>query len=208
MINVCINCGEYRADKSIDVERQVAICPLCSHVHPFRFLPLFFVCGASGTGKSTLTNHLLHQFDEVVLLDADILWRPEFNTPEDSYRDFFETLLRLAKNIGQSGKPVVILGAGCTPPNVEPCVERRYFANVHYLALVCDDDVVRERLRKRPSWRNTQDDTFIHGQIEFNQWLKAEPAITCLDTGKHSIEASAQMVKEWIRPYLPQQTKP
>ena len=202
MINVCVNCGEYRVDKNVDVERSVVICPLCSHEHPFRFLPLFFVCGASGTGKSMLANHLLHQFDEVILLDGDIIWQAEFNQPENNYRTFSETWLRLAKNIGQSGRPVMILNAGSIPPNIEPCVERRYFADVHYLALVCEDDVLAERLKKRPSWRQTHDDTFIQGQIVFNQWLKAEPTITCLDTGKHSIEDCAEKIKEWIRPYL------
>ena len=35
------------------------------------------------------------------------------------------------------------------------CVERRYFGTLHYLALTCEDEVLVERLRPRPSWRQT-----------------------------------------------------
>jgi hypothetical protein len=33
------------------------------------------------------------------MLEADILWRPEFDQPEERCRGFFETWLRLGKNI-------------------------------------------------------------------------------------------------------------
>lgn len=117
MMNVCHNCGLYRADKTINPEGPFAICPECGHRHPFLYLPLLIVSGASGSGKSTICHHLLGgqtKFGlchEVVLLDCDILWRAEFDTPENNYRDFFETWLRVCKNIGQSGRPVVLFGA-------------------------------------------------------------------------------------------------
>jgi DNA-directed RNA polymerase subunit RPC12/RpoP len=80
MWNVCWQCGAYRADKIIDSAGSVAMCPECGHRHPFRRLPLLLVSGASGTGKSTVCQALLGQVPEVILLDSDILWRPEFNT--------------------------------------------------------------------------------------------------------------------------------
>ena len=138
MINVCFNCGLYHADKIIDPEGPYAICPACGYKHIFRHLPLLMVAGASGVGKSTIGWHLADRVREAIVLDADILWRPEFNKPEDHYREFFETWLRMCKNISQSGKPVVLLCAGGIPENVEQCVERRYFSDVHYLALTCE----------------------------------------------------------------------
>ena len=33
------------------------------------------------------------------------------------------------------------------------CVERRSFGTLHSRALTCEDEVVVERLRQRPSWR-------------------------------------------------------
>jgi hypothetical protein len=34
-------------------------------------------------------------------------------------------------------------------------VERRYFGTLHSRALTCEDEVLVERLRQRPSWRQT-----------------------------------------------------
>ncbi len=107
-----------------------------------------------------------------VCLESDILWRPEFDRPGDGYRDFFETWLRMAKNIGQAGRPVTLFGAGfAVPGNLEACVERRYFGPLHIPALVCDDDVLAQRLRQRPAWRGVTED-FIAAQLDFNRWLR------------------------------------
>lgn len=200
MFNVCYNCGEYRVDKKVDPAGPFAICPLCEHAHPFRYLPLLFVCGASGTGKSTICAELTGKLDEVIMLDSDILWRHEFNTPEDNYRDFFETWLRMAKNIGQAGRPVVLFGAGCNPSNAEPCEERRYFSKTSYLALTCKDDVLAARLKARPGWRASGNDEFIAGNVKYNQALRTEPQIdTQVDTTKLSLAQSSEAVAKWVR---------
>src|SRR5512135_1839937 len=105
MLNVCFNCGAYRADKVIDPEGPFAICPECNCKHPFRYLPLFMVSGASGVGKSTVCRILTGQLDQVVPMDSDMLWRKEFDEPENKYREYFEMWLRVCKNIAQSGRP-------------------------------------------------------------------------------------------------------
>jgi len=205
MLNVCDRCGEYRADKLIDPAGPYAICPICGHKHPFLRLPLLVVGGASGTGKSAVCRNLLGTLPEVVLLDGDILWRDAFNTPEDNYRDFFETWLRLAKNISQSGRPVAIFNAGmAVPENVEPCVERRYFSTVHYLALTCDDDVLAERLRRRPAWRESSSPEWIAEQLRFNRWFKERadevtPPVRMIDTTEATVSATVASVAVWIR---------
>lgn len=173
MMNVCFNCGEYRADKIVDPSGPYAICPICDYKHLFLQLPLLIVGGASGTGKSTVCRILLGRMSEVVLLEGDLLWRPELDKPEDKYRDFFETWLRMCKSISQSGRPVVMFNSGMVvPENVEGCVERRYFSEVHYLALVCEDEVLAERLRSRPAWRKSSDPANIEEQVRFNRWFR------------------------------------
>ena len=204
MFNVCHSCGQYRADKIIDPAGPFAICPECGHKHAFRYLPLLLVSGASGTGKSSVCNALLGRVTGAVLLDGDILWRPAFNAPEDDYRDFFETWLRMAKNIGQSGRPVVLFGAGMgVPENIERCVERRYFSAVHYLALTCDDDALADRLRARPRWRDSSDTAYLREHIAFNRWFREagptlDPPITLLDTTHSTQEETAAQVAVWI----------
>jgi hypothetical protein len=147
---------------------------------------------------------LVGTIEEVVILDADILWRPEFNRPDNQYRDFFETWLRLGKNIGQSGRPLLLLNAGATPENVEPCIERRYFSEVHYLALVCNDETLVQRLRQRPAWRTSSNEKFIADQISFNCWFRErlgeiKPTIQLVDTTDTPIETTVQRVKTWIK---------
>jgi hypothetical protein len=204
MFNICRRCGQYHADKEIDPSGPYAVCPECGERHPFRQLPLMLICGPSGGGKSAVLRILLGKVESAVLLEGDLLWRPEFNRPDDNYRDFFETWLRLARNINQSGRPAVLFNAGAIPPNVEPCVERRYFSETHYLALVCDDAVLEARLKARPAWRASGDREFIEAQIEFNQWLKAnaaktEPAIDLLDTTTVGEMATAGRAARWLR---------
>jgi predicted kinase len=203
MFNVCHNCGLYRADKLIDPSGPYAICPECGHKHPFRQLPLLIVSGASGSGKSSVCQALLGNLDSVVLLDCDILWRSEFNMLENNHRDFFEMWLRLAKNIAQSGRLVVLFGAGMgVPANVEPCVERRYFSDSHYLALVCADEVLAQRLKARPGWRGSGDQAYIETHIQFNRWFRGgqnqDHPISLIETTHAPLEATLEQVKAWI----------
>jgi len=202
MMNVCFQCGMYHADKMIDQTGPYAICPECGYKHRFQQLPLLIVSGASGAGKSTICHHLLDQVTQAVVLDSDILWQPEFNTPDKNYRDFFETWLRVCKNISQSGRPVVLFGVGVgVPENIENCIERRYFSKICYLALVCSDETLSERLQQRPVWRGTHDLTYIEDHVRFNRWFKAydgQPVIKLVDTTNAVPEETALQVVSWI----------
>jgi hypothetical protein len=146
---------------------------------------------------------------EVIPLDGDVLWRPEFDTPENAYRGFGETWLRLAKNIAQSGRPVVLFGAGLgVPENLEPCIERRYVGAIYRLALTCAPDRLATRLHARPEWRGC-DGAFITNHQDFNRWFLTTgptltPPIDLLDTTTLSVEATVGAVKDWIRTCLAQ----
>ena len=206
MLNVCSQCGMYRADKMIDPSGPFAICPECGYKHPFLYLPLLVVSGASGTGKTSVCKSLTGRYRDSVLLDTDILWQAAFDTPQDNYREFFETWLRVCKNISQSGRPVVLFGAGAAvPENLEGCVERRYFSSIRYLALVCSKDALAARLRQRPAWRGTRNPEYIEAHQRFNQWFidynKSDnhPPITVLDTSNTTLEETAGAVEDWIR---------
>ena len=164
-------------------------------------LPLLLVSGASGVGKSSVCQTLLGKMENAVLLDGDIIWRAEFNTPDDNYRDYFETWLRLAKNISQSGRPVVSFGAGMgVPANIEPCIERRYFSTIHYLALICDDEVLAQRLKARPAWRGSSEEAFVDRQIQFNRWFKEKGNryASLIDATSLTLETTAEQIQSWI----------
>ncbi len=212
MFNVCPGCGEYSVEKRVDPTSEktaVAICPTCGHPHPFRRQPLFIVTGASGTGKTTVGLELGALLPECVVLDGDILWCKPFEELEATDADAhpFRTLwLRMAKNIGQAGRPVVLLGSAL-PEQFESSPERRYFDRIQYLTLVCSADVLDQRLRARRAWRNSGTDEVRQNMQNFNRWLRENAATTTppmavVDTTSMSIEAAVDSVAKWVRTAL------
>jgi broad-specificity NMP kinase len=202
MFNVCTACGLPHTEPELD-ESGSLVCPSCGDRKAFRRLPLLLVGGPAGAGKSTVGASLLGATDEAVVIESDLLWWREFNTPEDNYNDYFRLWLRLAAHISQSGRPVALFGAGfAVPHSVEPLPERRLFKAVHYLGLVCDDEALAARLRARPEWRNTTPE-LIAEHIKFNRWLKehaaeTEPPVTLLDTTSASVAETTARVAAWV----------
>lgn len=204
MINVCTSCGL----SNVEPESSAAgdfVCPSCGERRrELKRLPLLLVGGPAGAGKSTAGALLLGELSEAVLIESDLLWRKEFNTPEDGYNNYFRLWLRLAAHISQSGKPVAIFGAGfAVPHSVEPLPERALFSVVHYLGLTCEDETLKARLRARPTWRNTTDE-LIGEHVKFNHWLKenaakTSPPVALIDTTGDSPEETAARVAAWIR---------
>ncbi len=206
MFNVCPRCGEYAEEKQIDPAGPFAICPHCQYAHPFLQQPLFIVTGASGVGKSTVCLLLAPILNKCVIMDSDILWGLSPATPEDNYRSYRNAWLRLAKNIGQAGRPVVLCGSAL-PEQYEGCPERRYFSTLHYLALICDDDALIERLKQRPAWRASGAPETLERMGQFNRWLKThaattQPPIMVYDTTNVSIAETAASIAQWIRQRL------
>lgn len=206
MFSVCPNCGEYCVEKSIDPSGPFAICPHCHYAHPFLQQPLFLISGASGTGKTTVCLSLVSILKECVVLEQDILWGMVPATPEDNYRGYRNVWLRVAKNIGQAGWPVVLCGTAL-PDQFEECPERRYFSTLYYLTLVCDDNLLVERLKSRPEWRMTHTPEVLENMVQFNRWLKANasltnPPMTLYDTSHREIDETVAFVAKWVRERL------
>ncbi len=206
MFNICPQCGMYSEIKTIDPTGPFAICRHCGYEHPFRQLPAFVVTGASGSGKSAACLQLVPLLPECIVLEVDIFWRPEFAKPENDYRDFRNLCLRVAKNVGQSGRPVVLCGTA-VPGQYESCPERIYFTDLHYLALVCEDAVLRQRLEARPPWRQSGKPDTVKDTVEFNRWLKtnaktSEPPMSLLDTSSATIQTTSEQIAAWVRRHL------
>jgi len=206
MFNVCPNCGEYAVEKHIDASGPFAVCPHCQYAHPFLQQPLFIISGASGTGKSTACLSLISLLLECVVLEQDILWGVVPATSADNYHSYRNVWLRIAKNIGQAGRPVVLCGTAL-PEQFEDCPERRYFSTLHYLTLVCDDDLLVERLQHRPEWRMTHTPEVLEDMVQFNRWLKVNasltnPPMTLYDTSHRDIDETVQYVAKWVRERL------
>lgn len=209
MWGTCPFCGTYEQAPIIrerdEGERKIKelYCAACGRHRPFRPQPLFLITGASGVGKTSLSSWLFYHQTDYLVMESDILWSAAFDTPEDDYRNLRETWLRLAANMGQGGKPVVLCGC-TTPQQYNNCINRRYISNLYYLALYCDDDVLEKRLR---SGRGVNDENWIESSLAFNRWIQenadmTDPPMTCLDTTRLTIEEAAQQADQWMRANL------
>jgi hypothetical protein len=100
---------------------------------------------------------------------------------------------------------VVLFGAGVgVPSNLESCIERRYFSTLHYLALTVEDDVLVERLRQRPAWRQSGTDAYVAEHVRFNQWFKSRsalpsPVVELIETTHVPQATTVEQVAQWIR---------
>jgi hypothetical protein len=194
---VCESCGAWLEE--IVVSGDAAVCRRCGHRRAFLRLPLFQVTGASGAGKTRVGRDLPAALPECVVLDQDI-WLSEL-----SWEQHRRNWLRLALNVHQGGRSVVLVGTQL-PEHYEELPERAWFGEVHYLALVSDDEELAARLRARPRWRGVSEETVVEMQ-QFNRWLKANaaatsPPLTLLDTTAVDPAATVGAVAAWVRERL------
>lgn len=200
MLNVCPNCKQYSVKKEIAMDGTYSTCPHCGHEQPIKRMPLFVITGASESGKTTVATQLYLNESEYMVMDCDQLWVSDiFNDHEGGYRMFREVWLRLAKNMSQIGKPVVLVGCA-EPKQYEVCNERRYFSDIHYLTLYCAPEVLKTRLEAK---YGEGDAGYVEASLQFNNWLKenavlTDPAMTLLDTTNLSVEEASKLVDTWI----------
>ncbi len=165
---------------------------------PNKKLPLFIITGASGVGKSTTSEILFQNETDYIVLESDLLWHEMYNTPDDNYRQYRKLWLNVCANISQIGKPVVLCGC-VTPEQFNVCEERNLFTEIHYLAIVCDDENLEKRMKYG---RKINDDRWIKSSIDFNNWLIKnwkEHNIYLLNTVEIVPEQAAIEVDKWIK---------
>ncbi|MGB3328440.1 MAG: AAA family ATPase [Thermomicrobiales bacterium] len=205
MFDVCPHCGLWSVERAVeDAENDwgIATCPHCGDRLRFRRLPLFLVVGASGTGKTTLGFNLVHQLPDHVVMESDILWGTVDADADGSWSTYHNHWLRLVKNIHQAGRSVVLCGIA-DPETMEALPERRYLGTLHWLVLVADDEVLADRLRARPDWRESSGEEFVTSAVNHNRWYRglaaSDPSIPMLDTSRLDREAIAFAATAWVR---------
>lgn len=172
-------------------------------MEPVNKQPLFIITGASCVGKSTVCNILFQQEKDYIVMESDLLWNENYNTPDDNYCEYRRLWMRVAANIGQAGKPVVLCGCA-VPEQFEIHPERRYFTEIYYLAVVCNDNQLEQRMR---TGRQVTDENWIKSSKDFNTWLKnnagqAKPGITLVDNSDITPGKTAEIIDSWIRERL------
>jgi broad-specificity NMP kinase len=164
---------------------------------PDKKLPLFIITGASGVGKSTTCEMLFQNESEYIVMESDLLWHDVYNTPKDNYRNYRELWLRVCANISQIGKPTVLCGCA-VPEQFEVCIEKELFTKIYYLAIICDDEILENRMR---NGRKITDENWIKSSIDFNRWIKENAKkqnIDLINTTRLSLEQAAKEIDKWI----------
>jgi broad-specificity NMP kinase len=161
-------------------------------------LPLFIITGASGIGKSTLSKVLFDNEERYIVLESDLLWSDYYDTPEDDYENYRKLWLRICSSISQIGMPVVLCGCA-VPAQFEIHSERQAFSEIHYIAVVSDEETLVSRMKGR----NIQDENWIKSSVDFNNWLinnadTTSPKLYLLDTTKMTAEEAASIADKWI----------
>jgi hypothetical protein len=181
---------------------SIAMCRSCGR--EWRLLPLLAVSGATGVGKTTATEGLGRLVPECVRLDGDLLWRHEYYESRHETAYYYETWLRLAVELHQHGRPLVVSGA-VVPARWEESPLRPYLATIRYLALVCEPQVHEARLLGRDP--DAPDARYLTPSLRFNEWLREKAATTTppmelLDTTALSPAETTAAVADWVRAAL------
>lgn len=198
MIEVCLHCGNGTWDKSI--EKQTIICPICGSKWNFLKLPLFFITGASGVGKTTAARILQRKTQDFIVLDADMFYNIMPHETDDDYYDQVEQVESLSKNIMQCGKSVVWTMAG-NIDKLPRTYNSRFFSDIYVLALVCEEQSLRMRMREG---RRITDEGWINSSVEYNMFFQTHDQIgevkfETLDTEGKSVVEVAEAVLRWMK---------
>jgi hypothetical protein len=96
--------------------------------------------------------------------------------------------------------PTVLLGP-LIPQHQRGCLPAAGLGEVYFLLPDCPDDLWRERIRPRPSWRSRD----IEEQAEFGRWLRRNIA-DHVDTSRGSPEDAAAAIAAWVAGHITQRS--
>lgn len=193
-------------DRAVAMEPQdgFAVCPDCGRRDMATVQPLFTVTGASGSGKSAVFAPLARRLHgQCITFDVDWLLDSAGELSGDQpirWPAFRDAWLAVAHGVAQSGLPTVLLGP-FIPQHLAGLPARRWVGDIHFLLLDCPDDLRRERIQARPSWRSRD----IDQQTEFGRWLRRNIADR-VDTSRGTPDDAAAAIAAWVTRHMTQRS--
>lgn len=197
MIGVCSKCGNFNWDK--EIKGNIIQCPKCGHQWEYVNFPLLILTGCSGVGKTTTAIEIMQRKVDFVVLDGDIFYGFMSIETEEDNKKWVDAIENLSKNIMQSGKPVLWTITG-NLDKLHQVYHRRFFPEVHCLALVCEDDLLEKRMREG---RGINDEKWIKSSIEYNQYFRnhkklGDTQFETLDISGKNVSEVADYVINWV----------
>ena len=188
----CMTCGPDTVLER-DPIAPVLNCPRCADSVRVPGLPLFVVTGASGAGKTTVTEPLRRLLPDCDVFEADITLQVAA-LGWDTWRN---TWLRLVHGVALNGRVTVLCGS-LMPDQLESVPARKLLGPIHFCNLDCRDDVLAERLRARPSWRHRSSESAILDHQRFAAWLRTHIQ-PCWDSSVLTPGEVAGQIATWVR---------
>lgn len=198
MLGICSACGNTEWDK--EVTGNIIRCPKCGNEWKFEKLPIFFLTGCSGVGKTTTAIELQKMTDEYVIIDVDWLRNIAWPQNDEEENDLIEQVYSVSKNISQSKKPVVWTMAGGID-RLHHTYGKRFFSEIKVLALTTEPEVLKKRMAEG---RGIDDETWIQSSIDYNNYFRTHNSLgdtefDTLDCTNATPKEVAMKVLEWLK---------
>jgi predicted kinase len=192
----CMGCGP---GTTLDADPMAHLlrCARCGSESWLPALPLFVVTGASGTGKSTITGPLRRLLPCCLVIETDVI----LHVAALGWDTWRNTWLQLAHAAALGGEVTVLTGS-LTPDQLERLPARKLIGPIHFALLDCPDDVLADRLRARPAWRESSSPATITEHQRFAAWLRAR-ITPSFDASTTSAAEVADRVAAWVQALLP-----
>ena len=196
MLEICSKCGNHEWDKEVD--GNTIKCPKCGYKWKFEKLPIYFLTGCSGVGKTTTAIELQKLTDEYVILDVDWLRNVAWPQNDEEENNLIEQIFYLTKDISQSKKAVVWTMAGGLD-RLSRAYGKRFFSEIKVLALT--PETIRKRMTEG---RGIDDAGWIQSSVDYNNYFRTHDILDdtkydTLDCTNGTPAEIARKVLEWLR---------
>ena len=198
MLEICSKCGNHEWDKEVD--GNTIKCPKCGYKWKFEKLPIYFLTGCSGVGKTTTAIELQKLTDEYVILDVDWLRNVAWPQNDEEENNLIEQIFYLTKDISQSKKAVVWTMAGGLD-RLSRAYGKRFFSEIKVLALTAESETIRKRMTEG---RGIDDAGWIQRSVDYSNYFRTHDILDdtkydTLDCTNGTPAEIARKVLEWLR---------
>ena len=198
MLEICSKCGNHEWDKEVD--GNTIKCPKCGYKWKIEKLPIYFLTGCSGVGKTTTAIELQKLTDEYVILDVDWLRNVAWPQNDEEENNLIEQIFYLTKDISQSKKAVVWTMAGGLD-RLSRAYGKRFFSEIKVLALTAESETIRKRMTEG---RGIDDAGWIQSSVDYNNYFRTHDILDdtkydTLDCTNGTPAEIARKVLEWLR---------
>ena len=197
MLEICSKCGNHEWDKEVD--GNTIKCPKCGYKWKFEKLPIYFLTGCSGVGKTTTAIELQKLTDQYVILDVDWLRNVVWPQNDEEENNLIEQIFYLTKDISQSKKAVVWTMAGGLD-RLSRAYGKRFFSEIKVLALTAESETIRKRMTEG---RGIDDAGWIQSSVDYNNYFRTHDILDdtkydTLDCTNGTPAEIARKVLEWL----------